>query len=398
MRPPGGEKLWALPIRLRSTCTSRPSTACTSDRPLGQGQHQHRVAASPRVASWISASVAQDRHHVHRLGRGARQFGIHAAGVADVADQPVQPAHVLGDDRQQPRAAAPGPRSARSVSMALRMELSGFLISCATSAANRSVASMRAHSAAALSGSACASSPTSSRAAQQRRRHGAGPAAAPPACPVRARQAQDRPGDGQRQVPGQRDRQHQRQSRTAPGWTCGRPAGCRPPRAPPGSAARCRPCGGCAAPARRPSPAAGSPRCGGCRAASRGRRSAPVRRSSSFTSGCQSAPAAADWSPRTGPAPCAAAPTAAVVDATDGAQHGAAVGGRRQRLGDHGARPRPPAPGCRRSPGRRGRRAWPGRSASAPSGGAAAGGPGRAPAAGCRGRSRATALSPSAPA
>ena len=49
------------------------------------------------------------------------------------------------------------------VSIADRIEESGFLISCETSAAKRSIASMRAHSARALSSSALASSPISSR-------------------------------------------------------------------------------------------------------------------------------------------------------------------------------------------------------------------------------------------
>ena len=78
MRPPGGLKSCALPIRLRSTCTSRPSTACTTSRPAGASS-TITGSPSPRVASWISARVRQDRRHVHRLGRRARELGVHPA-------------------------------------------------------------------------------------------------------------------------------------------------------------------------------------------------------------------------------------------------------------------------------------------------------------------------------
>ena len=142
MLPARRRKACALPIRLRSTCTSRPSTARTfSGR--RRRHHHHRVAARSRVASSISARVRQDRHDVHRLGRrDPREFRVQPGRVADVADQPVQPHHILGDDGQQPALLA-GSSMRRSVSMALRIEASGFLISCATSAAKRSVASIR---------------------------------------------------------------------------------------------------------------------------------------------------------------------------------------------------------------------------------------------------------------
>ena len=101
----------------------------------------------------------------------------------------------------------------RSVSMALRIEDSGFLISCATSAAKRSIASMRAHS-------ACGRIRQRGRPARRPRR--AAPAAlcgTLPARPLpfahvprRAGQPQDRPRDGQRQVPRQQHRQRQRQA------------------------------------------------------------------------------------------------------------------------------------------------------------------------------------------
>ncbi len=51
---------------------------------------------------------------------------------------------------------------ARRVSIALWIEVSGFLISCATSAAKCSIASMRAHSAPVISRKAPESSPISS--------------------------------------------------------------------------------------------------------------------------------------------------------------------------------------------------------------------------------------------
>ena len=100
----------------------------------------------------------------------------------------------------------------RSVSIALRIDDSGFLISCATSAANFSIASMRANSACAESDSAVASAPTSSRRCQQRRRHAARAAVALAHLGRGTGQAQDRPRDGQRQVPGQQHRQRQRQA------------------------------------------------------------------------------------------------------------------------------------------------------------------------------------------
>ncbi len=81
----------------------------------------------------------------------------------------------------------------RSVSMALRIEVSGFLISCATSAANRSIASIRVHSAVALSDSACASSPISSRRPSRRRETlPARPRPSRMSCAARARRSSGR--------------------------------------------------------------------------------------------------------------------------------------------------------------------------------------------------------------
>ncbi len=158
----------------------------------------------------------------------------------------------------------------RSVSIALRIEVSGFLISWATSAANRSIASIRSHSARAEAASDRASSPTSSRRASSGGGHGAGPPLALAHLLGGAGEAQDRAGDGERKIPGQQRPSAPARGRTGRGWRAARRPGCRPPRAPRGSAARCRPRGGCARPARRRSPAAGRPGCGGYRAASRG--------------------------------------------------------------------------------------------------------------------------------
>ena len=79
--------------------------------------------------------------------------------------------------------------------MALRMELSGFLISCATSAANRSMASMRPHSAVAESDKRLAQLADLVAPAQQRRRHRAGAAMTLAHVARRVGQQQDRPRD-----------------------------------------------------------------------------------------------------------------------------------------------------------------------------------------------------------
>ena len=44
----------------------------------------------------------EDGADIHRLRHGARQLGIHARGIRDVADQSVHPHRIIGDDAEQP--------------------------------------------------------------------------------------------------------------------------------------------------------------------------------------------------------------------------------------------------------------------------------------------------------
>src|SRR5690606_1380519 len=53
----------------------------------------------------VGGDVALDGHHglgelqhVHPLGAFARQFGVEPAGTGNVADQPVEPLHIVLDD------------------------------------------------------------------------------------------------------------------------------------------------------------------------------------------------------------------------------------------------------------------------------------------------------------
>ena len=63
------------------------------------------------VGRVVAMDVVEQRHrgtqqlgHVDRPGVLARQLGIEARGVGDVADQPVEPLHVMLDDLHQPLA------------------------------------------------------------------------------------------------------------------------------------------------------------------------------------------------------------------------------------------------------------------------------------------------------
>ena len=58
MRPPGGLKETALLMRLRQTCTSRPSMPCTTEALTGRRARAGCAASpSPAVASWRSTSA-----------------------------------------------------------------------------------------------------------------------------------------------------------------------------------------------------------------------------------------------------------------------------------------------------------------------------------------------------
>ena len=103
---------------------------------------------TPLAPSVLRTSFGTDDHGVEQLGEIDRraslalQFGVEAAGIGDVGDQPVEPPHVVLDDREQPLLALRR-FGERQVSTAERSEVSGFFSSCATSAAKLSIASMR---------------------------------------------------------------------------------------------------------------------------------------------------------------------------------------------------------------------------------------------------------------
>jgi hypothetical protein len=90
-----------------------PARCACRARPRCRGSPRHRAGSTP----W---SRPASRHP--RARRRARQFGIEPAGIGDVRDQPVEPAHVVLDDGVQPlailgpraRAASPPPSAARS--------------------------------------------------------------------------------------------------------------------------------------------------------------------------------------------------------------------------------------------------------------------------------------------
>ena len=91
-----------------------------------------------RVTTVVSSLTQVDRLRVLPL-----QFGIEAAGIGNVGDQPVEPLHVVLDHREQARRGCSSVLASGSVSTAERSEVSGFFSSCATSAAKLSIASMR---------------------------------------------------------------------------------------------------------------------------------------------------------------------------------------------------------------------------------------------------------------
>ena len=160
IRPFGGEKLWALPIRLRRTCTSRSSTACTN-RPSAGASSSIRASPSRRVASWISAS----RLRIFATSTFSVAVRESSASTREASEMSLisRSSRVTSSPMMASRRfCCTGSSIRRSVSIALRIEDSGFFSSCATSAANCSIASMRAHSAPADSDRATARAPTSS--------------------------------------------------------------------------------------------------------------------------------------------------------------------------------------------------------------------------------------------
>ena len=132
--------------RLEMTCPSRescPGTENVSRRAPSKRDFDSDVVALAWSRLRPTVSVVEQPAHIDRLDVLPLQLRIEAAGVGDVRDQPVEPAHVVLDHREQPRAAVRRILASGRVSTAERIEVSGFFNSCATSAANRSMPSMR---------------------------------------------------------------------------------------------------------------------------------------------------------------------------------------------------------------------------------------------------------------
>ena len=73
-------------------------------RPAAGGSIVERDrGSSSRLRSFATATTASSKlRQVDRLRIGARQLRVEARGVGNVADQPVEAAHVVLDDRHQP--------------------------------------------------------------------------------------------------------------------------------------------------------------------------------------------------------------------------------------------------------------------------------------------------------
>ncbi len=145
--PPGSENEHALSMRLVITCARRESWPMheKSRRPLRRRAAPSTASASRRCCAANrrpSPTTARDARRGRRAGFAARELGVEPRGVGDVADQPVEAAHVMLHDRSSRSRDGPALTRGR-VSTALRSEVSGFFSSCATSAAKLSIASMR---------------------------------------------------------------------------------------------------------------------------------------------------------------------------------------------------------------------------------------------------------------
>ncbi len=101
----------------------------------------------PRVAPSASVTAARTEislAKVEGLHPLAHELGVETRCVRDVGHQPVHSPDVALDDVEQPLALFVAVRAYSIDSTAERSELSGFLISCATSAAKLSMAPIRA--------------------------------------------------------------------------------------------------------------------------------------------------------------------------------------------------------------------------------------------------------------
>ena len=100
-----------------------------------------RIAPGSLTRFATATTVSRQARQIDEIHLVARQLGIKPGGVGYVADQPVEPADVVLYNRQQTLARF-GVRATGRVSTALRGGERVFN-SCATSAAKRSIASMR---------------------------------------------------------------------------------------------------------------------------------------------------------------------------------------------------------------------------------------------------------------
>ena len=104
--PPSGENDTALSMRLLNTCASRLSWPMTIGGEAAAALLQHHVDArgAGAMSFWIETMASASFSTSTALGALARQFGIEPAGIGDVGDQPVEPAHVVLDDGVEPLA------------------------------------------------------------------------------------------------------------------------------------------------------------------------------------------------------------------------------------------------------------------------------------------------------
>ena len=101
-RPPGGEKLTALSMMLSIARASRSGFAHAPTAASLRGRAKARRASpfSRRFSQDVDELLDQ-RAEVDRLERRAGEFGIGPRGLADVADQSVEPDDVVAHDRHQ---------------------------------------------------------------------------------------------------------------------------------------------------------------------------------------------------------------------------------------------------------------------------------------------------------
>ena len=97
-------------MRLVITCASRESWPSTKKSlrarlvvaRLALDDQPHAGAVAARRILGHRDDGAQQRDQIDRLGVVARQFGVEPRGVGNVADEPVEPAHVVLHDVEQP--------------------------------------------------------------------------------------------------------------------------------------------------------------------------------------------------------------------------------------------------------------------------------------------------------